>query len=312
MGRLSNLRQADPVLTSLATGYANGEMVADLILPLVGVEKEGAKIPKFGKEAFRIYATERALRASSNRIAPEDVGSVTVSLTEHDLEYPIDYREDAEAAFNVEAHATYRVKEGILLRREKAVADLVTTPGNFPVGNKLALSGTDVWTNASSDPEAVISDAKSAVRAKIGREPNVLTLGYQAARALRRHPKLRAQLGDNARRILTVADLAAIFDVKQINIGRAVQVSDAGVQSDIWGPIALLTYVAAPGPAGADGQPMRSPYEPSFGYTLRRNGSEKVDTRLESGGKLEIVRYTDIYQPYVLGVDAGYLITGAA
>ena len=34
-----------------------------------------------------------------------------------------------------------------------------------------------------------------------------------------------------------------------------------------------------------------------------------VDTRTEDG-KLEIVRNTDIFRPYMLGAEAGYLVTG--
>ena len=51
-------------------------------------------------------------------------------------------------------------------------------------------------------------------------------------------------------------------------------------------------------------------YEPSFGYTLRKTGQPVVDTRTEDG-KLELVRNTDIFTPFLLGADAGYLITDA-
>lgn len=309
MGRLSNLRQVDPVLTTLATGYTNDELVADQVLPVVDLDKEAGKIPRFGKEAFRLHNTERALRAASNRISPDDIGSVDVVMDEHDLEYPVDYREDAEAAFDLEAHATYRATEGVLLRREKAVADLVQNPANFPAGSKIALSGTDLFTNVASDPEAVVATARAAVRAKIAKEPNTMVLGYSVLAVLERHPKLRAILSDSRTRLLTLDDLAAIFRVPRVVVGKAVQVSDAGVQSDIWGNNMLLTYVSPPGPAKGDGKPARSPYEPSFGYTLRKRGSAKTDTRLESGGKLEIVRYTEIYRPFILGADAGYLVS---
>ena len=89
MGRLSNLRIVDPVLTNLSIGYSNADLVGDVLFPFVPVDKEGAKIPRFTKEAFKIYNTERALRAKSNRINPEDGDSLTVSLDEHDLEYLI-------------------------------------------------------------------------------------------------------------------------------------------------------------------------------------------------------------------------------
>jgi hypothetical protein len=40
-------------------------------------------------------------------------------------------------------------------------------------------------------------------------------------------------------------------------------------------------------------------------------GNPVVDTRTEDG-KLEIVRNTDIFRPYMLGAEAGYLVSGAA
>ncbi|CDF98068.1 Hypothetical Gp8 [Avibacterium paragallinarum JF4211] len=49
-------------------------------------------------------------------------------------------------------------------------------------------------------------------------------------------------------------------------------------------------------------------YQPSFGYTVRRRKGLFVDTYQESGGKLEVVRCTDIYKPHLVGKPAGYLV----
>ncbi len=301
MGRLSKLRVVDPVLTNLATGYTNEQFVGDQLMPFVLVDKEGGKIPLFGKEHFKIYLTERALRAKSNRINPEDIGSVDVALDEHDLEYPIDYREDAESAFPLQARATHSVVEGIRLRHEVMVADMVQNPANYAVGNKIALAGASQFTDPSSDPEGVVSDAKAAVRAKVIREPNTLVMGYATWRALKRHPQLKAILSDTRPRLVQLADLREIFEIDNIVVGRAVKASDAGVTSDIWADNMVLAYV--PGAGGG-----RSPYEPSFGYTLRKKGNPVVDTRTEDG-KIELIRNTDIFRPFLLGADAGYLIS---
>ncbi len=301
MGRLSNLRVVDPVLTSLATGYTNEQFVGDQLMPFVLVDKEGGKIPLFGKEHFKVYSTERALRAKSNRINPEDIGSVDVAMDEHDLEYPIDYREDAESAFPLQARATNTVVEGIRLRHEVMVAEMVQNPANYSVGNKIALSGASRFTDDTSDPEGVVSDAKAAVRAKIVKEPNTMVIGYSTWRVLKRHPKLKAILSDTRSRLVQLADLREIFEIENIVIGRAVKASDAGVTTDIWGDNMVLAYVPK---ASGD----RSPYEPSFGYTLRKKGNPVVDTRTEDG-KIELIRNTDIFRPFLLGADAGYLIS---
>lgn len=301
MGRLSKLRVVDPVLTNLATGYTNEQFVGDQLMPFVLVDKEGGKIPLFGKEHFKVYSTERALRAKSNRINPEDIGEVDVALDEHDLEYPIDYREDAESAFPLQARATNTVVEGIRLRHEVMVAEMVQNPASYAVGNKIALSGASRFTDNSSDPEGVVSDAKAAVRAKIVKEPNTLVIGYSTWRVLKRHPQLRAILSTTGKRLLQLADLRDIFEIENIVVGRAVKANDAGVTSDIWGDNMVLAYVPK---ASGD----HSPYEPSFGYTLRKKGNPVVDTRTEDG-KIELIRNTDIFRPFLLGADAGYLIS---
>ncbi|MPT03575.1 MAG: hypothetical protein E2582_05050 [Delftia sp.] len=311
MGRLSKLRVVDPVLSALAIGYSNAAFVGEQLLPFVTLDKEGGKIPKFGMDAFRIYATERALRAKSNRISPEDIDGADITLDEHDLEYPIDYREEAEAAFPLQAHATNRVVEGIRLRHEAMVASMTQNPNNYPVGNKIALSGSSVFTDPNSDPEGVVDDGKAAVRNKIVKEPNTMVLGYKTWRAMKRHPKLKAILSDTRSRLVQLADLREIFEIENIVVGKGIYATDSGAVIDLWGGTLVMAYVPTAAPAAAGDAPVRSAYEPSYGYTLRKRGNPVVDTRTEDG-KLEIIRNTDIFRPYILGAEAGYLVTGAA
>ena len=63
MSRLSSLRVVDPVLTNLAIGYSNTQTVGEVLCPFVEVEKEAGKIPKFGKEAFKISYTTLGLKS---------------------------------------------------------------------------------------------------------------------------------------------------------------------------------------------------------------------------------------------------------
>ena len=311
MGRLSKLRIVDPILSALAIGYSNAQFVGENLLPFVTVDKEGGKIPRFGMDSFKVYQTERALRAKSNRISPEDVDSIEVSLEEHDLEYPIDYREDAESAFPLQAHATNRVVEGIRLRHESMVAAMTQNAANYPTGNKIVLSGTDVFSDPTSDPEGVVDDAKEAISNKIVQEPNTMVIGQTAWRALKRHPKMKAILSDTKSRLVQLNDLKEIFEIQNIVIGRGKFVTDSGQVTNLWGGNLVLAYVPIAAPAAAGEAPVRSVYEPSFGYTPRKKGNPVVDTRTEDG-KLEIIRNTDIFRPYMLGAEAGYLIQGAA
>lgn len=315
MGRLSNLRVVNPVLTNLAVGYTNAAFVATALMPFVNVDKEAGLVPIFNKDHFKIYQTERALRAKSNRINPGDIGTTPFALTEHDLEYPIDYREDAESAFPLQSHATMSVTEGIRLRHEKMVADLVQNTASYAASNRVALTGTSNFSDGTnSDPEGVFDDGKAAVRSKIVKDPNVAVIGYTMWRKLKKHPKFKAILSDSRSRLVQLADLREILEIPNIYIGRAVWATDAGVVSDVWGDKAVLAYVPdapqAPVQNGAVADPgaSRNIYEPSFGYTLRKRGQPVVDTRTEDG-KVELVRNTDIFAPFLLGADAGYLIS---
>lgn len=300
MGRLSNLRVVDPVLTNLAIGYANADMVGEVLMPIVTVDKEAGKIPKFGKEAFKIYNTERALRAKSNRINPENLKHIDVHTEEHDLEYPIDYREDAESAFPLQAHATNVVTEGIALRREKEIADLAQNPDNYATDNKMILTGAG-FSDPNLDIVGMFDDAKEAIRKKIGRKPNTLVLSSDVFYVLRRHPKLLDMTKYTKRGLLNAQDIADLFELDTVVVAQSIYSDDNDEFHDFWEGCAVMAYVAKK-QANAN----RNVYEPSYGYTIRRSGFPMVDTRTEDG-KLELVRNTDNFRPYLLGSDAGYL-----
>ncbi len=302
MGTLSAKRIVDPVLTSIARGYSNAALIAVNLFPIVEVEKEGGKIPQFTKEAFKIYNTERAIRAKSNRINPEDKTSIDFALAEHDLEYPMDYREIEEDIINLRMHASVVASDGIALRLEKIAADLAQDDANYPTGNKITLSGTSQFTDATSNPFTTIDNAKDAVRAKIAKRPNVAILGAATYKALKNHPLIldRIKVTDHA--IVNPELLKALLDLDELFIGDAVYSNDAGTFIDIWSDNMILAYVPKK-LANID----RSVYEPSFAYTLRKKNYPIVD-RYEEGGKLEIVRSTDIFTAKIVGSDAGYLI----
>jgi len=302
MGRLSNLRVVDPVLSQLALGYTNAEFVADMLMPIVEVDKEGGKIPQFGKEAFKLYNTECALRAKSNRINPEGLETVDIVLDEHDIEYPIDYREDQESAFPLQQNAAFVTTETLQLRREKMVADIAQDPARYAVSNKKVLSVADAFTKEKSDPIGVIEDGKEAIRSKIGRYPNTMILGASSYKVLKNHPQLLERIKYSMKGVVTTGLLSDIVEIDMIVVGRAIYSNDRGQFFDVWGDNIVLAYV----PLKRDSQ-KRTPYEPSYGYTLRKKNNPVIDTRTEDG-KIELVRNTDIFRPYLLGAEAGYLI----
>lgn len=302
MSTLKKKRVVDPVLTNIARGFKNASHVAEHLFPIVPVSKEGGKIPEFTKESFKIYNTERAIRAKSNRINPESRTEIDFVLTEHDLEYPIDYREQDEDIFPSRLHATTVVTDGISLRLEKIGADLVQDLATFPTGNKVTLAAGDKFTNTSSNPFIVFETAKEAIRGKIAQRPNVCVIGASAYSALKEHPAILDRIKYTQSAVVTTELLRQLLDFEQLFVGDSVYATDAGAFQDIWKDNVVIAFVPK-----VNKDVPRSFYEPAFGYTLKKKNNPMVDTYTEAG-KVEIIRNTDLFVSKVVGPDAGYLI----
>jgi len=302
MGRLEELR-INAYLSEVARGYSNNAFVAQNLFPTIYSEKEKIDIFEFNKEAFQIYDTERAIRANSNVIAPKGFNKHTTTLTEHDLSYPIDYREEQEAEkVKLQLHATNVVTQGLQLKHEKACADLVQDLNNYSQENKIILSGTSSFTHKDSDPQGVIDDAKDAVSKKIAQDPNTMIIGQDAWKALKRNEQLKGLISNNNNKIVTLNHLKEFFEVENIVIGKSIFADEKGEFVRIWKDNIVLAYVP---PLGSS----RTEYDPSFAYTVRLKNALNIDEYTKEGNKVKYIRATDIYTPFLVGAEAGYLIS---
>ncbi|AKA47106.1 TPA: inorganic pyrophosphatase [Haemophilus influenzae] len=301
---LAALRVQDPVLTKLAQGYHNLELIGEVLMPTVEIDKEAGKIPKFGRLAFRLPSTVRNLRGTSNRLDPEDITAIDVALEEHDVEYAIDYREENEAIFSLRQFALNTTQDVIALGREKEVATLALDENKYDSGNKVTLSGTSKITSKQADIFAMFDTGIRAVKRAIGRKPNVCVIAGDVWAALKEHPAVIEKLKYSQVAIVTPEVFGKLIGIDTVKIGEAVY-EESNQLKDIWSDAIVLAYVA---PRSTERK--GTVYEPSYGYTVRRQGGLFVDTYKENGGKLEVIRTTDIHKPHLLGASAGYLIKG--
>lgn len=304
MTNLSKQRVQDPVLTKLAQGYHNLSLISETLFPIAEMDKEGGKIPTFGRLAFRLQTTKRELRGASNRLTPEDIGSISIVLEENDIEYPIDIREinETTGVYPLRQYALGVTQDVIALGREKACAELALNAANYDASNKIILSGTSKFTDPNSDPIAVIKTGIRTIKRSTGRKPNVCTISGDVWEVLSEHPKIIEKIKYVQTAILSPEDFAKLINIKTVVIGEAVYETSNEV-TDIWSKDIVLAYVPSPSE-----HKKTTIYEPSFGYTIRRKNGLYVDTYTENGGKIEIVRTTDIQKPYMVGKAAGYLI----
>lgn len=301
---LAALRVQDPVLTKLAQGYHNLELIGEVLMPTVEIDKEAGKIPKFGRLAFRLPSTVRNLRGTSNRLDPEDITAIDVALEEHDVEYAIDYREENEAIFSLRQFALNTTQDVIALGREKEVATLALDESKYDSGNKVTLSGTSKITSKQAGIFAMFDTGIRAVKRAIGRKPNVCVIAGDVWATLKEHPAVIEKLKYSQVAIVTPEVFGKLIGIDTVKIGEAVY-EESNQLKDIWSDAIVLAYVA---PRSTERK--GTVYEPSYGYTVRRQGGLFVDTYKENGGKLEVIRTTDIHKPHLLGASAGYLIKG--
>lgn len=285
---LKQKRIIDPVLTELSTGFTPPGYIGTEIFQEVEVLKEGGQIPQFGKQAFREYGTKRSIRAGSNRRNPDGMEPISFKLAEHDIEAPIDYREQEEAAYDVKEGEIEANKIILMQERERAIAGIVNNPANYASGHTAALSGTDKISDPASKPVTLAETAKETIRKAIGWRPNAMWMSATTLSAMRKNPEILGALGTDSKKnkVPTIEDLKNIFGVNEIYIGDAVTASDGDDSlSDIWGDTWGFFYK----------RETRSPRTPNFGYCLKKKNAEFVDQYDENGGKIEVVRSTKIY-----------------
>ena len=305
--RIDELRMVDPVLSTVAQGYTNSSMVGGNLFPTVPVRKIKGKYPFFGKEAFLIRETARAIRADSNRIPPSDVTLQEYETQENDIEMSIDYIEEEESPdfYKYEHRVTKQLMDIIMLGKEKEAADIAQDTDNYDGSHVETITSETAFDDYTNDtnPISVIKDGMITVRGKITKYPNTMIIGASVYHVLLEHPKIIEKIKYSGVAKANTRILSEILEIPNIYVGMAVYSDDGESFSDVWEDNIIMAYV------DENDRSNRSEFNPSFGYTFQRQGKPEVDSYYENGGKLKVIRCTDNYVVKLTGADAGFIIT---
>lgn len=309
---LSQARVINPVLTSIAQGIKQNSLIGSALFPVVNVGARAGNIITFGREDFMQYSgLQRAPGGATKRVQVGYSGS-TFSLVDYSLEgsLPIETLQEAQAStdgFSIDMATVTLMKTMAImnLRLEIQQATLATTLGNFPAANRVTLSGTSQWNDYSnSTPQTNVETAKEAVRAAIGKRPNLMVLGPITFARLRQHPVVRDYIKYSNREVATPEILAEFFGVQQVLVGDGVQATDAGVLSDIWGKHAILAYTET--------DTLANMGTPTFGYTYNLGGYPLAEEPyFDRNSKTWYFPVTRAEAPVIAGSSAGYFIQNA-
>ena len=299
----NQVRVIDPVLTEIAQGYRHAEHVGHSLFPVVPVQVSGGQVLEFGKESFKLYQARRAPGTATKRVQFGYLGK-SFALVQDALEgqVPREYLRDAAQTPGVDLsrRAVNSTLRALSLTLEYDQAQLATAAGNYDSNHKIALSGTDQWSDGSSDPASDIDTGKEAVRSSVGIYPNTLILSAQAFNAVKEHPKVVERFKYTSKDSVTPDMLAALWDLEKVSVGKAVAFDDAGNDIDIWGNNAVLAYV----PLTSSGME-----DPSFGYTYTMQNHPLVEKPYyENNAKSWIYPVTYERLPVLTGILSGYLI----
>ena len=97
--------------------------------------------------------------------------------------------------------------------------------------------------------------------------------------------------------------LKEFFEIENIVVGRSIYADANNNFARVWGNNIILAYVPK--------LTSRTEYDPSFGYTVRKKDALQIDEYQKEGNKVKYIRATDIYTPFLVGAEAGYLISNA-
>lgn len=254
----------DTALSNMALGYRPSGFIADMVFPIVPVQKQSDFYYEFLRsERARIENDLRAPGTEAN-IITESVGSGTFFAKNYALKRRIPMEDRANAdpvllAGLINGGATF-VMNKLLLSYERRIARLVNSTSN--VGSSAAVSSA--W-NGAGNPIGNINTAIDNVQNSTGQRPNRIIFGLDAWKSFRRDANVRDLIfgNNNGGGYPSVAQAADLFEVEHIMVGGAyentAQEGLAESLATIWKDNVLVYY--APHSPQIDA--------PSFGYSFR-------------------------------------------
>jgi hypothetical protein len=305
----SQARVVNPVLSSIAQGIQQNDLVGNYLFPAVDVPLRGGQILTFGREAFMQYSNlNRAPGTSTPRVQFGYSGS-TYALVDYSIEgkVPVEIEQEAmNSSFSLD-HAAVALNGAsriLQLRLEIAQATLATTLSNHATSNRTTLSGTAQWSDfgTTSNPLNDIETGKEAIRAGTGRRPNVGVMGPAVWAKLKYHPIVKDYTKYTGREVATLDILSALTGIQNWYIGDAVSSNDAGTTlSDVWGKDVVLAYSELGSVANYGA--------PTFGYTYNLAGYPLAEEPYQDRNhKSQFFPVTRAEAPVIAGQLAGYLI----
>ncbi len=239
----------DVALTNLSVAYRNPAFIAREVSPEVMVRRQSDRF--FVYDPQRSSMRERAdLRAPGAPAEELDfaLGSDTYFCDGHALAaaIPDEEADNADAPLKPRIDRVEHLADRLLLGQELALARTLRDP-DFATNN--STSEATPWTTSGFDPVARVEAARRVILEQAQVLPNTLVLSQPVYSAVRNVEAVTDRVKYSRLGVVGTEDLAALFDVERVLVGRAiVQTTDEegeAVFSPVWGRDAFLMHVPA-------------------------------------------------------------------
>jgi hypothetical protein len=303
----------DLPLSQTIMDYRQDGLIADLIAPVVNVNKQSGAIIEFSQgDRWRIVDDKRAPGTEAKRFSI-DVSSQLYNCNNYALQagVTIEDRANADPVFAsriIEGRAM-SLTDKLQLNWENRVSLQVTSTSN--VGSSAAVSS--VWSTPEGDgnPLLDINTAIDNIRYATGYRPNTLVFGAKPWDGFRRHKNVRNLIFgvNNGGGYANTAQAKEVFEMETVLVAGAFKNSAeeniANSIGNIWGTSVLLAYI--PRTPAID--------RPSFMYSYRLAAPGIPNMQVERHPYNSKTKTDDIEVGYyqdekITGARFGFLLTG--
>ena len=262
-----NQVHVDAILTNISVAYMQKQdnFIANKVFPIVPVDKQSDKYFSYTKNDW--FRDEARLRADATESAGGGYNLSTSSYSADVWAFHKDVgdqtRANADAPINVDREAVEFVTSRLLLKMETEFVSSFFTTGVWGTDS----TPSNLWSDyTNSDPLNDVEDAKRAILATTGFEPNTLVLGYDVFKELKNHPDLVDRIKYTSSNVITTDMIARMFDVERVLVSKSVKATNneggTAAYDFTAGKNALLCY-SAPSPGLL---------QPSAGYVMSWTG----------------------------------------
>lgn len=285
-------------LSNVAMKYSEAGFIAELVFPVVKVEKEADKYWVFNREYLRNVDTRRAIGTPSKRV------DWTASATDYTCEeealsnlLPDRVRDNADSAVKPKITTVQWLTQWVRRSIEKQTQAIVQSTAVITNTH----TPTVAWTASSgSDPQGDVNTAKTTVRRNCGRNPNTIIMSNEVALALLKY--LRNTAYTLYKDFVEKAELPPrLWGLKPVVASPIEDTSAEGQTSsiaDIWNDNVVVAYIE-PGQPGL--------HSMSLGWTIRSQNFITRDWRDEES-RGTVYEVSVIQVPKLVSANCGYII----